>query len=80
MGQNELITPNWHVALIHYPIALHLSKAYEAFAFCPGDFPIAEKLASQVLSLPMFPELTVSQQERVVREVLKVLGSRQDKL
>ena len=59
---------------IHYPIALHLTKAYEGLGFRAGDFPVAEKAASQVLSLPMFPELTSSQQERVVAEVLKSLA------
>ena len=59
---------------IHYPIALHLTKAYEGRGFVPGDFPVAEKAASQVLSLPMFPELTGRQQERVVEEVLKSLA------
>lgn len=56
---------------IHYPIALHLTKAYERLGFRGGNFPVAEISASQVLSLPMFPELTVRQQERVVAEVLK---------
>ncbi|MDF0643845.1 MAG: DegT/DnrJ/EryC1/StrS family aminotransferase [Nitrospira sp.] len=59
---------------IHYPIALHLTKAYEGLGFRIGDFPIAEKTASQVLSLPMFPELTSRQQDRVVAEVLKSLA------
>ncbi len=56
---------------IHYPIALHLTKAYEGLGFHAGDFPVAEKAASQVLSLPMFPELKASQQGRVAAEVLK---------
>lgn len=56
---------------IHYPVALHLTKAYEGLGFQVGDFPVAEKSAAQVLSLPMYPELTVPQQERVVAEVLK---------
>src|SRR2546428_3838759 len=43
---------------IHYPIPLHLSKAYERLGFRPGDFPVAEQTASQVLSLPIFPELS----------------------
>lgn len=59
---------------IHYPIALHLTKAYEGLGFHVDDFPVAEKAASQVLSLPLFPELTVRQQERVVAEVLKSLA------
>ncbi|MGH2359567.1 MAG: DegT/DnrJ/EryC1/StrS family aminotransferase [bacterium] len=56
---------------IHYPIPVHLSKAYEALGFCPGDFPVAEQAASQVISLPMFPELSPQQQERVVAYVVE---------
>jgi dTDP-4-amino-4,6-dideoxygalactose transaminase len=56
---------------IHYPIALHLAKAYEGLGFRAGDFPVAEQACSQVLSLPMFPGLTPRQQERVAEEVLK---------
>ena len=58
---------------IHYPISLHLTKAYEGFGFRVGDLPVAEKAASKVLSLPMYPELTISQQERIAAEVLKSL-------
>ncbi len=59
---------------IHYPIALHLTKAYEELGFRIGDFPIAEKSAAHILSLPMFPGLTPDQQERVATEVLKSLS------
>ncbi|ULA58185.1 MAG: Pleiotropic regulatory protein [Nitrospira sp.] len=59
---------------IHYPIALHLTKAYEGLGYHVGDFPVAEKAALEILSLPMFPGLTISQQERVVSEVLKSLA------
>jgi dTDP-4-amino-4,6-dideoxygalactose transaminase len=59
---------------IHYPIALHLTKAYERLGFHAGDFPVAEKAVSQVLSLPMFPDLTSRQQDRVVDRVLKSLA------
>jgi dTDP-4-amino-4,6-dideoxygalactose transaminase len=52
---------------IHYPIPLHLLKAYDRLGLRPGDFPVAEKAASQVLSLPMFPGLLPEQQEQVVR-------------
>ena len=58
---------------IHYPIALHLTKAYEGLGFRTGDFPVAEKAMAHILSLPMFPGLTAGQQERVVSEVLKAL-------
>src|SRR5207244_11479041 len=56
---------------IHYPIPLHLAKAYEALGFRPGDFPVAEQAASQVLSLPMYPELSPEQQRRVATAVLQ---------
>ena len=59
---------------IHYPISLQLTKAYEGLGFSAGDFPVAEKAASQVLSLPMLPDLTSRQQDRVVAEVLKCLA------
>jgi len=56
---------------IHYPIPIHLVKAYEALGFRPGDFPIAEQAASHVLSLPMFPGLSPEQQKRVAACVLE---------
>jgi len=55
---------------IHYPIPLHLQKAYAALNYRKGDFPIAEKAAAEIVSLPMFPQLTAEQQARVVRELL----------
>jgi dTDP-4-amino-4,6-dideoxygalactose transaminase len=54
---------------IHYPIPLHLVKAYEDRGFRAGDFPVTEKAAAEVLSLPMFPGLSLEQQRRVVRGV-----------
>ena len=42
---------------IHYPIALHLTKAYEGLGLIIGNFPVAEAAVSQALSLPMFPEI-----------------------
>jgi dTDP-4-amino-4,6-dideoxygalactose transaminase len=50
---------------IHYPTPVHLLKAYHALGFRAGDFPIAERVASQVLSLPLFPGLAPDQQARV---------------
>ena len=62
---------------IHYPTPLHLSKAYEALGFRRGDFPVAEEATSQVLSLPMFPDLSSEQQRRVVTEVLQSMAVRE---
>ena len=55
---------------VHYPIPLHLQKAYAHLGHQSGDFPVAEKAAREVLSLPVFPELTDAQIRRVV-EVIK---------
>ncbi len=51
---------------VHYPIPLHLSKPYETFGHRLGDYPVAERAAAQVLSLPMYPQLSPDQQELVV--------------
>jgi dTDP-4-amino-4,6-dideoxygalactose transaminase len=61
---------------IHYPIPLHLQKAYGSFAYKLGDFPVTEKLASEILSLPMFPNLSADQQDRVVRTILNFVSGR----
>ena len=50
---------------IHYPVPVHLQPAYAALGHKAGDFPVAERQAARVLSLPMFPELTSEQIERV---------------
>jgi dTDP-4-amino-4,6-dideoxygalactose transaminase len=55
---------------IHYPIPLHLQKAYASMHYRVGDFPVAEKAAAEIVSLPMFPTLKPEQQSRVVEEIL----------
>jgi dTDP-4-amino-4,6-dideoxygalactose transaminase len=60
---------------IHYPIPLHLQKAYTSMHYKAGDFPVCEKIATSILSLPMYPQLTTEQQAQVVRGVLSFAGS-----
>ncbi len=50
---------------LHYPIPLHLQPAYSFLGYQPGDFPVAEKLANQCLSLPMFPGLKQTELDRI---------------
>jgi dTDP-4-amino-4,6-dideoxygalactose transaminase len=61
---------------IHYPIPLHLQKAYQHLNYKKGDFPVTERLAAEIVSLPMFPQLNAGQQDQVVSEVKKFLGAR----
>jgi dTDP-4-amino-4,6-dideoxygalactose transaminase len=56
---------------IHYPIPLHLQKAYETLGYSKGDLPVTEKVAAEIVSLPMFPGLQAEQQSRVVDEVAR---------
>ena len=60
---------------IHYPIPLHMQRAYESFGYKEGDFPVTEKIALEIVSLPMFPQLTREQQGRIVSEVVGFLGA-----
>jgi dTDP-4-amino-4,6-dideoxygalactose transaminase len=57
---------------IHYPIPVHLLPAYSDLGYKRGQFPTAEKAAAEVLSLPMFPELTAAQCETVCTAVRKL--------
>ncbi len=62
---------------IHYPVPLHLQKAYEGFGYRPGDFPVTEAAASEILSLPMYPQLSEESQKRVIKEVCEFLASQE---
>jgi dTDP-4-amino-4,6-dideoxygalactose transaminase len=64
---------------IHYPIPLHLQKAYRALHYVQGDFPITERAAVAIVSLPMFPNLTKAQQSRVVEEVQSFVKSKSER-
>jgi dTDP-4-amino-4,6-dideoxygalactose transaminase len=55
---------------IHYPVPLHLQKAYASLGDKTGDFPVTERVAREIVSLPMFPTLTADQQKRIVSAVI----------
>ena len=56
---------------IHYPIPLHLQRACRSHGYSRGDFPISERIAGTIVSLPMFPQLTYTQQLRITAEVMR---------
>jgi dTDP-4-amino-4,6-dideoxygalactose transaminase len=59
---------------VHYPVPIHLQEACRKLGYTWGAFPVAENLAEEFLSLPMFPELTEDQIEYVVRCVSETVG------
>lgn len=59
---------------IHYPVPLHLQAAYKHLQYKQGDFPVAEKLAAEIVSLPMYPGLTPEEQKLVSDRVLDFLA------
>lgn len=58
---------------LHYPVPLHLQRAYAELGYRAGDFPHSERWASEGLSLPIFPDMTDEQVDRVCHEVARVL-------
>jgi dTDP-4-amino-4,6-dideoxygalactose transaminase len=60
-------------AAIHYPVPVHLQPAFRNLGYGPGDFPVAEAAAGQVLSLPLYPHITAQQQERVATTIRRAL-------
>lgn len=60
---------------IHYPTPLHLQLAYAHLGYKQGAFPVAERLAKHIVSLPMFPEISTEQIDYVVEQVAKAVAS-----
>jgi len=61
---------------LHYPVPLHLQKAYEHLDYKEGSFPVTEKVAKTLLSLPMFPELKQEQIEYVAASIKEFMNHR----
>jgi dTDP-4-amino-4,6-dideoxygalactose transaminase len=60
---------------IHYPIPLHLQKAYAGLGYERGSFPVSERVSVEIVSLPMFPQLEAKMQERVISEVANLVSA-----
>ena len=73
----DLVVKELHAADIgagiHYPVPVHLSPAFAGLGYTEGAFPVAERVAGELLTLPLFPEITPAQQERVVSVLLTAL-------
>jgi len=59
--------------LIHYPIPVHLQECYKELCYKKGDFPVAEKCCEEIMSLPMYPELTEEEIRYVVDSIKTVI-------
>jgi dTDP-4-amino-4,6-dideoxygalactose transaminase len=65
---------------IHYPVSLHLSKAYQYLGYASGSFPVTELSTNRLLSLPMYPELTRDQIEYVVGCIKEFISVEKSKI
>jgi len=63
-------------AIVHYATPLHLQPAAADLGYGPGSFPVTERLSDSILSLPLFPGMTVEQQDRVVAEIAAFYDAR----
>ena len=61
---------------VYYPVPLHLQECYQPLGYSKGDLPVSEQLAQEVLSLPVYPELTSAQMASVVRRISEFYNSR----
>jgi dTDP-4-amino-4,6-dideoxygalactose transaminase len=61
---------------IHYPTPLHLQRAYASLGYKEGDFPVTERVAAEILSLPMYPHLELRQQTRIAETILQLLSTK----
>ena len=59
---------------LHYPIPLHLQKAYKGLGYDEGDFPVAERIGRECLTLPLFPEMNSEQQAAVIEALSEVVS------
>ncbi len=65
----QYLQANGIPSMVYYPVPLHLSKAYASYGYRPGDFPVCEQLAQQVISLPMHTELDEEQLQFITQHI-----------
>lgn len=65
----QYLQANGIPSMVYYPVPLHLSKAYASYGYRPGDFPVCEQLAHQVISLPMHTELDEEQLQFITQHI-----------
>ncbi len=70
-GLKEHLNSKQIPAMVYYPVPLHLQKAYLDPRYQPGDFPVSEQLASEVISLPMHTEMNAEQLKHIIDSVLE---------
>lgn len=61
-------------AAVHYPVPVHLQPAFASLGHKAGDFPVAERAAGRLLTLPLYPQITAEQQTRVVEALTEALA------
>jgi len=62
------------VSRVYYPVSLHLQKCFSFLGYSEGDFPVSEQLSRETLALPVFPELTMEEQVRIVSAIGRFYG------
>ncbi|OGR97627.1 MAG: hypothetical protein A2902_06670 [Elusimicrobia bacterium RIFCSPLOWO2_01_FULL_64_13] len=70
-GLASFLKENGVATGVHYPVPLHMQKAFAAYGYNKGDFPVAEKMAEEILSLPIFPELKESEVKKIASLVVR---------
>lgn len=63
---------------VHYPIPVHLQAAYAGLGHTEGSFPLSERAAKEILSLPIYPELDIDQVDRIVEATGRILEETED--
>lgn len=71
----DFLASNGIPSMVYYPVPLHISSAYAKFGYREGDFPVAEKLSNEVLSLPMHTELDEEQQYFITEKIKEFFKS-----